>query len=139
MIVLEMEEFWKIWKSRGLPPFSLSLALRLPSLSVFVNCLIWNCRGAGGKSFTSLIKDYLRIYNLHFVAILEPCISGDKAKKVIERIGLDGVAKVDAMGFSGGLWCLWNHLRLHITPFLHLSIVSISRLMQILVTYGCFM
>lgn len=73
-----------------------------------MNCLIWNCRGAGGKEFSSLFRDTSRIYHLDFVAIVEPRISGQTADKVIRKIGFANVAKVDAQGFSGGIWCLWK-------------------------------
>lgn len=39
---------------------------------------------------------------------MEPRISGDKADKVIQKIGLDGAVKVEASGFSGGIWCFWK-------------------------------
>lgn len=75
-----------------------------------MNCLVWNCNGAGGKEFPDLIKDTSRIYHLDFVAIMEPRISGQSADKVIRKIGFANVAKVDAQGFSGGIWCLWKSL-----------------------------
>lgn len=74
-----------------------------------MNCVIWNCRGAGGKEFPALVRDTVRMYNLDFIAILEPRISGTTADRVIERIGLPNIVKVDAVGFSGGLWCLWKN------------------------------
>lgn len=73
-----------------------------------MNCLIWNCRGAGGRSFHNLIRDCIRIYRLDFVDILEPRISGNTADKVVKRIGLSEGIRVEANGFSGGIWCLWK-------------------------------
>jgi hypothetical protein len=73
-----------------------------------MNCLVWNCRGAGGRFFPSLIRDYIKIYHIDFIAILETRISGIKAEKVIKKIGMDKCAKVEAIGFSGGIWCLWK-------------------------------
>lgn len=40
--------------------------------------LIWNCRGAGKSRFPGLIRDYVRLYKLSFLAILESRISGDR-------------------------------------------------------------
>lgn len=75
-----------------------------------MNALIWNCRGAGGQSFSSMVKDYCRMYHLDFVAILEPRISGSRAGEVIRRMGLIEGARVEAQGFAegGGIWCLWR-------------------------------
>lgn len=92
-----------------------------PPHSLTMNFLVWNCRGAGGKHFPALIKDCLHIYKLKFVALLEPRIHGTTADRVIQRIGLDGVVKVDANGFSGGLWCLWNPAHLNV------NVISSSR------------
>lgn len=73
-----------------------------------MNLLIGNCRGEGGLNFHNLIRDCIRIYKLDFVAMLAPRISGFVAESVINRIGLDDGARVDAIGFSGGIWCLWK-------------------------------
>lgn len=59
------------------------------AISLFpMNGIIWNCRGAGGPNFHSLMRDYIRIHHLNFMAILEPRISGSKAEDVCRRIGL---------------------------------------------------
>lgn len=74
-----------------------------------MNNLVWNCRGAGGGDFPYLIKDLMKVYKIHFIAILEPIISGIRAEKVIRKIGLDEGFRVEAQGFSGGIWCLWKN------------------------------
>lgn len=83
--------------------------------------MIWNCHGAGGRNFASLIKDYMRIFQLDFIAILEPRISGHLADRVIQKTGLIEGARVDASGFSGGIWCLWK------SNFIPVNIVSTSQ------------
>lgn len=83
--------------------------------------IIWNCRGGGGCSFPGLIRDCFKIYNLDFMAILEPRISGETADKVLDKIGMDGMVRVEASGFSGGIWCIWKQSRIAI------SVISTSR------------
>lgn len=83
--------------------------------------IIWNCRGAGGRSFPGLIRDCFRLYDLDFIAIQEPRISGARADIVINKCGVDGIARVEASGFSGGIWCLWKNSRIAI------SVISTSR------------
>lgn len=73
-----------------------------------MNCLVWNCRGAGGKEFLAFLKDSTRIYNWDFIAILEPRVSGLTADKIIQKIGFPNHTKDDAEGFSGGIWCVWK-------------------------------
>lgn len=42
------------------------------------------------------------------LAVLEPRISGDKAMRVVNSLGFTNHHIVDANGFSGGIWLLWN-------------------------------
>lgn len=74
-----------------------------------MNSLVWDSKGAGGKNFHNPVKDIMRIYNIDFLAILEPRISGNRAENVIKKIGLDDGVKVEAVGFSAGIWCLWKN------------------------------
>lgn len=55
------------------------------------------------------------------MAILEPRISGENADRVIQKIGLVEGARVDACGFSGGIWCLWR------SNFMPVSVIASSR------------
>lgn len=73
-----------------------------------MNWLVWNCRGAGKRHFPANIKDYVTMYRLDFIAILEPRVSGAKANEIIQKMGLVEGARVEANGFSGGIWCLWR-------------------------------
>lgn len=80
-----------------------------------MNCLIWNCRGPGGMEFPMFLRDNARIYNWDFIAILEPRISCASAERVINKIGFANCARVDAVGFSGGLSCMWRNSGPNIT------------------------
>ncbi|XP_039014644.1 uncharacterized protein LOC120144710 [Hibiscus syriacus] len=42
------------------------------------------------------------------VALLETQISGNAAKKVIRKFGFQNSFRVEALGFSGGIWLLWK-------------------------------
>lgn len=76
--------------------------------------LFWNCRGVGNSRFPGLIRDYIRLYKLCFLTILEPRISGPKADTVVDRIGFDGSVCVEAEGFARGIWCLWKRHKIAI-------------------------
>lgn len=65
-------------------------------------------QGASGRNFHNMVRDFVRIYNLDFVAILEPRVSGARADAIIKKIGLTEGARVEARGFAGGIWCLWR-------------------------------
>lgn len=87
-----------------------------------MSMLIWNYRGAGKRHFSGLIRDYAKMYNLSFLAILEPRISASRADNVVNKLGFDGIARSDAIGFRGGIWCLWKKIGSPLTLSLRLNI-----------------
>ncbi|KAK2664916.1 hypothetical protein Ddye_003490 [Dipteronia dyeriana] len=50
-----------------------------------------------------------RLYQFGILAIFEPRISCSKALRVIRNLGFSNSFVVDAEGFSGGIWLLWNN------------------------------
>ncbi|KAG6420771.1 hypothetical protein SASPL_117310 [Salvia splendens] len=44
----------------------------------------------------------------HIIVLLEPRISGKNADKSIRRIGYPNFHRMEANGFSGGIWLLWD-------------------------------
>ena len=40
---------------------------------------------------------------------MEPCISGIKADEFIKKSGFDNSHRVEAVGFSGGIWIIWRN------------------------------
>ncbi|KAK0592822.1 hypothetical protein LWI29_026048 [Acer saccharum] len=81
----------------------------------------WNVRGAGKKGFPKIISDLRNIYKFDVIAILEPRISGSRALKVVNNLGFSDKFLVEASGFSGGIWLLWNSDRVK------LQVVASSR------------
>ena len=73
-----------------------------------MNIVAWKCHGACSLVLPSIMKDFQSIYGVHFVALLETCVSGTKASKVIRLSGFDRSYIIKANGFLGGTWCLWN-------------------------------
>lgn len=63
---------------------------------------------SGGASFPTLMKDYMGVYQFDFIALLEPRISGARANEAIKRIGLNEGARVEDLGFAGGIWGFWK-------------------------------
>ncbi|XP_048422575.1 uncharacterized protein LOC125469371 [Pyrus x bretschneideri] len=77
--------------------------------------MVWNVRGAGGKPFSVTAKDLVRLNKVNIFAILEPRISGERAIEVIKGLGFSNYYVVDANGFSGGVWLLWNNEVVNLT------------------------
>lgn len=73
-----------------------------------INILAWNVRGAGAWSFPHLIKDLKSNYRFQVLVILEPRVSGQRADKIIEKLDYGSSYRIEANGFSGGIWLLWD-------------------------------
>ena len=86
--------------------------IKLPCLSYFLflmTILFWNVRGAVSSDCKRNIKELVRSHKIEILIIAEPRISDRKADRVIRSLRFDGHAKVDAVGFSGGIWVLWKN------------------------------
>ncbi|KAK4277819.1 hypothetical protein QN277_015755 [Acacia crassicarpa] len=75
----------------------------------------WNCRGAGNRSFPLKTKDIVNKYYVNILCLLEPRISGVRADKVCRKLGFSHWMRVEATGFFGGIWVLWNSNEFDIT------------------------
>ncbi|KAI9100218.1 hypothetical protein K1719_024436 [Acacia pycnantha] len=64
--------------------------------------------GAASKGFAAVLKDTKFRYKVDVAVILEPRISGALATKTIKSWGFKFSERVEAVGFSGGIWILWN-------------------------------
>jgi len=73
-------------------------------LSLFV----WNARGAGSAAFLTSMFDYITQHKPSIVVLLETHISGTRADTVCRKLGFQGCFRVEAQGFSGGIWLLWD-------------------------------
>ncbi|KAH9648695.1 reverse transcriptase domain-containing protein [Citrus sinensis] len=56
------------------------------------------------RTFNGLVKNY----NPTLVAVFEPRVSDIKADNLIRKSGFARSHRVEAMGFSGGIWLLWK-------------------------------
>ena len=45
----------------------------------------------------------------------------ERAQKIIGSLGFDGVCVVDAIGYAGGIWCLWSTGHLQVVPVVKLD------------------
>ncbi|KAI9078158.1 hypothetical protein K1719_039926 [Acacia pycnantha] len=70
--------------------------------------VVWNSRGAAKKGFAAVLKDIKFRYKLDLFVILEPRISGAQANKVIRDWGFRKWVRMEADGFSGGIWIMWD-------------------------------
>ncbi|XVE98132.1 hypothetical protein REPUB_Repub03eG0079000 [Reevesia pubescens] len=73
-----------------------------------MSILYWNCRGARNVDFLHHAKEFSYSFSLDMLIIAKPKVSGQTTDKVIKRLAFDSSTKVDARGFSSGIWVLWR-------------------------------
>ncbi|KAJ8440029.1 hypothetical protein Cgig2_020517 [Carnegiea gigantea] len=70
--------------------------------------LTWNVQGAGSCEFLYTLKEFIRKYSPKVLMLVETKISGNTVDTVCNKLKFDGRFRVEANGFSGGIWVLWN-------------------------------
>ncbi|XP_057419026.1 uncharacterized protein LOC130713258 [Lotus japonicus] len=75
---------------------------------VFMNIVSWNIRGAAARGVSLMLRDLVHRHSVSCLAVLEPRISGPRALSIIRSLEFQGVHVEDAIGFSGGIWILWD-------------------------------
>ena len=73
-----------------------------------MNVILWNCQGTSSKGFVNLLKYISSRYRVHLMVLMETHISGEKARKLISKFGVDGYHVQGGEGFSGGIWVMWR-------------------------------
>ncbi|XP_019199070.1 PREDICTED: uncharacterized protein LOC109192823 [Ipomoea nil] len=65
--------------------------------------------GAASSSFKRTLRQFCRDSNPSLICLLEPKVSGNQANKLCNSFGFDEWIRVEAVGFSGGIWILWKN------------------------------
>ena len=82
-----------------------STALLLLSI---MNFIIWNNRGALKPNFQGHIRYLVQEHNLAILVVMDTKLGGDRAKAITDKMPFDGAIHTNTIGYSGGLWLLWN-------------------------------
>lgn len=93
----------------------------------------WNCKDCFSPKFIAICKQFVRSHKPRILILLETWINGEKANKVIRRLGFQFNIQQDAEGFSGGIWILWND------PGFNIQLIFTHRqLIHVFVTFNIF-
>ena len=92
-----------------------------------MSIITWNCQGALDRRFPSILNTYVDTYKPDIFVLLEPRISGVKADRVIKKLRFPSSHRIEAHGFSGGIWVLWSHrvtvdILINHFQFVHMSV-----------------
>lgn len=96
---------------------NLGLSPLLPSLFIMDNILFWNARGAENNDFKAAVLDLIKLNSMEFLFICEPRVQFFKVAKHFSKLGFNTYKIVEANGFSGGLWAMWNNTRTQIDEY----------------------
>ncbi|KAJ4851481.1 hypothetical protein Tsubulata_031154 [Turnera subulata] len=97
---------------------------------------------AAKPQFPRSLKLYVQRYKPSIVVIVEPRISGRSADRVIRRLRFRRSHRIEARGFSGGIWILWREdlvsvqiLACH-AQFIHIKITDDRHSFLFTAVYG---
>ncbi|KAK9984141.1 hypothetical protein SO802_033666 [Lithocarpus litseifolius] len=76
-----------------------------------MNLIIWNYRGTLNSTFCNNVIELTQFHNLAILILIETKASGDRAKRIADRLPFDGAIFTNTIGLSGGLWLLWDSSR----------------------------
>ncbi|VFQ86926.1 unnamed protein product [Cuscuta campestris] len=74
-----------------------------------IQIIIWNCQGAASKGFLRAAKWFIQSHKPDISCLLETKTSGMNANKVCQSLDFDNWNRIEAVGFSRGIWTLWNN------------------------------
>ena len=70
--------------------------------------ILWNCRGALNPRFHTVLTELINAHSPSIVIVTETRAGGERAKEITNRLPFDGALHADTVGYSGGIWVLWN-------------------------------
>ncbi|GMI90895.1 hypothetical protein HRI_002758800 [Hibiscus trionum] len=105
-----------------------------------LNLFVWNVQGCGSRNFVRVTKQYIRDYRPDVCVFVEPRVSGRRASQIISSLGIPNSYRIEACGFSGGIWLCWfDHIQISILSchfqFIHCSISSVNSQESFLATF----
>lgn len=73
-----------------------------------INMIVWNCRGFRARKTKLHLKEMIRVYKPGILAVKETKVHSSQEICFLESLGFTDKLVVEAMGFVGGLWLLWD-------------------------------
>ena len=75
---------------------------------VMMNIIVWNCRGALKPSFHKHVRELAQNHDPAILVVMETKVGGDRAGEITDKLPFDGAIHTETIGYTGGLWVLWN-------------------------------
>lgn len=81
-----------------------------------ISTITWNCRGLGDRQTRLHLKEMVKIHRPTILALMETKIQSHHVYGFLASIGFTDMVVVEASGFVGGLWFLWDNHRITVEP-----------------------
>ena len=107
------------WTS--LPSIPILMEDRIPNMapdSLPISCMVWNVQGAGSRAFVAALKEIVRVNKPNVITLVETHMGGAQADHIATVLGYSGHTRVDAQGFSGGIWVYWKPELVTVEPII---------------------
>ncbi|KAL4352609.1 hypothetical protein GQ457_06G035460 [Hibiscus cannabinus] len=73
-----------------------------------LKAIVWNAQGCGHNNFIHFTRQYIRDNLPDIFVFVETRVSGSTADNVIRLLSFPNSCRVEAVGFSGGIWLCWS-------------------------------
>lgn len=76
------------------------------------------------------MRELKQRFKTAIILLMKLKINGERADDVFRRLGMDRWIRLESVGFSGGVWCLWDDNEIEVTLryanafFLHVSVTA---------------
>ncbi|KAF7803956.1 reverse transcriptase [Senna tora] len=70
--------------------------------------LAWNVRGACNGDFKRVFWELANRNKPNIVVLTETRVGRNRAQNIMNSLGFDSTHRVDPMGYTGGIWILWD-------------------------------
>lgn len=110
---------------------------------MMIKLIVWNCQGTRKKMFLAMVKNLVNLHHPCFFIMVESRINGRKVRKVIKKLEFSKSHRMEAVGFSGGIWIMWKKELLTVDilvnrkQFIHLKISRGQEFFLFTVVYAC--
>ncbi|KAK9666305.1 hypothetical protein RND81_14G175900 [Saponaria officinalis] len=81
-----------------------------------ITCMVWNIQGTGSRKKIAALKEVIKTCKPTVIALVETHMGGQHVEKIRKTISYNGHCRVDATGFSGGIWLYWRPEIVNVVP-----------------------
>ena len=85
------------------------------SLTLLMNIIVWNYRGALKPSFQKYVRELVQNHDPTILVVMETRVGGEKARAITNNLLFDGAIHTNTIGYAGGLWVLWKSNKVEVS------------------------